>query len=175
MASDKEFWEAYRHPLWQQKRLEVMQAAEFACQSCGTNEITLNVHHKFYRKGAKPWEYENSELMCLCKPCHEKTHDVLAQLKAALNQLDRLDLTQCLGYVRYLLLRSPLSPNLCVPMGEDNEFMGLAHAAEITGRGCFPMLFDSSFEVEGEEGRFIDYKTLKQVRDALRAQNESTN
>lgn len=36
--------------------------------------MTLNVHHKEYIKGRKPWEYENEQLLTLCEECHEIEH-----------------------------------------------------------------------------------------------------
>jgi hypothetical protein len=63
------------HPLWQRKRLQIMQRDDFTCQSCYDRETTLNVHHKHYNKGAMAWEYEDHELVTLCKACHEVMHD----------------------------------------------------------------------------------------------------
>jgi hypothetical protein len=39
-------------------------------------ELTvLNVHHRFYIKGRKPWEYDNDEaLITLCSDCHKEVH-----------------------------------------------------------------------------------------------------
>lgn len=38
-----EFWEAYKDPRWQRKRLEVMQIARFECELCASKDKTLNV------------------------------------------------------------------------------------------------------------------------------------
>ena len=35
----------------------------------------LNVHHTYYVKGHKPWEYENDALVTLCEDCHKKRHE----------------------------------------------------------------------------------------------------
>lgn len=35
----------------------------------------LNVHHKFYQKGKKPWKYDDDALVTLCGACHQKTHE----------------------------------------------------------------------------------------------------
>lgn len=35
----------------------------------------LNVHHTYYTKGCKPWEYENDSLVTLCEDCHKKRHE----------------------------------------------------------------------------------------------------
>lgn len=34
----------------------------------------LNVHHTYYTKGHKPWEYEDDSLVTLCEDCHKKRH-----------------------------------------------------------------------------------------------------
>lgn len=34
----------------------------------------LNVHHRYYTKGSKPWEYSNDALLTLCQDCHCKRH-----------------------------------------------------------------------------------------------------
>jgi hypothetical protein len=63
-----------KHPLWQQKRLEVFQRAGFRCQRCGTAERELHAHHRIYLKGRRPWEYEDALLECLCNICHDLAH-----------------------------------------------------------------------------------------------------
>lgn len=66
--------EQYKHPLWQKKRLEAMQRAEFTCDSCCDGNTQLHVHHRRYVKGRAIWEYELDELSVLCEPCHEAQH-----------------------------------------------------------------------------------------------------
>jgi 5-methylcytosine-specific restriction endonuclease McrA len=34
----------------------------------------LNVHHKYYVTGKKPWEYKDDALVTLCKHCHSQFH-----------------------------------------------------------------------------------------------------
>ncbi len=66
-----------RDPRWQRKRLEVMQRAHFRCERCGNPNLTLNVHHQVYRSGAKPWEYADQELECICEACHQLEHGLI--------------------------------------------------------------------------------------------------
>lgn len=68
--------EQIRHPNWQRKRLEVMQAADYSCENCGEKERTLNVHHRRYVKGRMVWEYERPDLVCLCEQCHIDEHEL---------------------------------------------------------------------------------------------------
>jgi len=38
------------------------------------NPKGLNVHHKYYIEGKKPWEYDNDALITLCQDCHKLEH-----------------------------------------------------------------------------------------------------
>ena len=75
MEKKKTYSELLRSPLWQKKRLEIMQRDNYICQHCGCEGRELQVHHKVYHKGAKPWEYDDSELITLCDQCHEAETD----------------------------------------------------------------------------------------------------
>jgi len=64
--------EKLKDPRWQKKRLKILERDEFSCQQCHCDEDTLNVHHVLYRQDADPWDYDESELITLCKYCHEE-------------------------------------------------------------------------------------------------------
>lgn len=65
----------YKDPRWQKKRLEILKRDKFQCQSCFNTENTLNVHHKYYIYGRKPWEYPNDLLVTFCEGCHQLEED----------------------------------------------------------------------------------------------------
>ena len=65
-----------KHPKWQKKRLEIMQRDNFTCQMCGAKDKPLHVHHLVYKKGLKPWEYDELNLVTLCEDCHEAEHSL---------------------------------------------------------------------------------------------------
>lgn len=73
--------EKLRDPRWQRRRLHIMQASGFACDRCGANEVTLNVHHIVYHRGAEPWDYDDDDLACLCEDCHEREHRAIDMLR----------------------------------------------------------------------------------------------
>jgi hypothetical protein len=73
--------EQLRHPNWQRRRLEMLNAAGFVCQCCKTVDKTLHVHHKQYFKGRMAWEYEDKELLVLCEDCHTQEHVYLDELR----------------------------------------------------------------------------------------------
>lgn len=62
------------HPKWQRLRLQVFDAADWACERCDDTEQTLHAHHREYRPGAMAWEYEVEEIACLCSDCHTALH-----------------------------------------------------------------------------------------------------
>lgn len=61
---------------WQKRRLEVLAAAGWKCQKCGSTDDKkpLDVHHTFYIPGHAPWKYENDDLRVLCEDCHKLEH-----------------------------------------------------------------------------------------------------
>lgn len=75
------FFDQYKSPEWQKKRLEVLQKAEFHCQRCFDAESQLHVHHKRYVKGRKVWDYTDDELEVLCDSCHSIVHEEKQRLQ----------------------------------------------------------------------------------------------
>lgn len=83
-----------KHPNWQRKRLEVLEAHDFTCLECGSKEKTLHVHHKQYIKGRMAWDYESDNFEALCEDCHKEAHDrkelltrVIAQFPSSMHDV----------------------------------------------------------------------------------------
>ena len=70
----EEYHQLLKDGRWQRRRLEIMQRDDFKCTKCGTTN-DLNVHHIRYIDGRKPWEYEDADLVTLCRDCHKATHE----------------------------------------------------------------------------------------------------
>lgn len=85
-----EYGAKLRDPRWQKMRLEVMQRDAFTCQDCGDATRTLNVHHKFYRPAADPWDYPVASLVTLCEDCHEERTESTNETKEAERELVEL-------------------------------------------------------------------------------------
>lgn len=66
----------YRHVLWIEFRNEMIDLCEGRCETCGRGEteVVLQVHHKFYVHGRKPWEYDPQDCEVICKGCHAAEH-----------------------------------------------------------------------------------------------------
>lgn len=61
----------YTDPRWQKVRLEIMDRDKFTCRCCGDAESELQVHHLAYAKGKRIWDAPPSDLLTLCRNCHE--------------------------------------------------------------------------------------------------------
>jgi hypothetical protein len=97
--ANQEYMEKLRDPRWQRKRLEVLQAADWKCRTCGCSDRTLNVHHKKYRFGAEPWEYDIGELEVLCDTCHSKIHVLRKEICKLIEELSPACLESSVGYL----------------------------------------------------------------------------
>lgn len=62
----------YTDPRWQKVRLVIMERDLFACQCCGATDRELQVHHLAYEKGKRIWDAKPSDLLTLCRHCHEQ-------------------------------------------------------------------------------------------------------
>lgn len=132
------YYQLLRHPQWQKKRLRCMEAAGFSCQDCGTTDRTLNVHHRYYSKGKKPWEYPDHALVTLCDDCHKNRHDLMDEIKVRLGFLEPSHLLQALGYLKGLnflhdLDYSDASSATIIIGDSDEEALGVAEAYGIPG------------------------------------------
>ena len=87
--AEQSYSEKLRDPRWQKKRLEILEAARWKCEDCGTETDELQIHHCYYKKGAEPWEYTANTLMALCRLCHENRQEEEATTKEWLAVLMR--------------------------------------------------------------------------------------
>jgi hypothetical protein len=81
--------------------------------------VGLNVHHKYYIQGYKPWEYDNEALVTLCEDCHKKLHEtsnvpLYDSSKRLISNLIRCD--RCCGS-GYLPQYSHVEHGICFKCG----------------------------------------------------------
>ena len=70
-SNNMTYKEQLKSPLWQRRRLEIMERDKFRCLRCGNEKETLNVHHLYYESGLSPWEYPEWSLITLCRTHHK--------------------------------------------------------------------------------------------------------
>jgi len=68
----KAYVDKLRDPRWQKKRLEILQRDNWTCVACGDKDSTLHIHHRWYERGAEPWDVVDEALVTLCETCHEQ-------------------------------------------------------------------------------------------------------
>jgi len=64
---------------WAKKRKQIFIRDNYTCQKCKAT-TNLQVHHKKYINGRRPWQYNEKYLITLCDSCHKKEH--LPEIKA---------------------------------------------------------------------------------------------
>ncbi|WP_207882659.1 HNH endonuclease [Pseudomonas sp. 30_B] len=67
----------YADKKWAVFREQVIELDGGECVSCGRSRadgVVLQVHHKLYVRGRKPWEYDPSDCETLCRGCHAREH-----------------------------------------------------------------------------------------------------
>jgi hypothetical protein len=66
-----DYIEQLANPIWQKKRLKILERDNWECTFCGDGSTTLHVHHKKYDLDKKAWEYPDNTFISLCKHCHK--------------------------------------------------------------------------------------------------------
>ena len=100
----KTYSEKLRDPRWQKKRLQILERDAWTCQECYDTEATLHVHHRYYTKGAEPWEYDDAALQTLCEDCHqterefrpEAEKELLDAMRRSFGFSDTAELARCI-------------------------------------------------------------------------------
>lgn len=67
----------YHNVLWRDYREEILFIDGYKCVQCGKTKsdgVVLQIHHKEYIPGRKPWEYPFKLCETLCKGCHAAEH-----------------------------------------------------------------------------------------------------
>lgn len=86
--STSPFQKKMRHPLWKQKREEILHRDNFSCAWCGSKSGQLVAHHLMYQPSRQPWEHDPSLMMCLCCLCHNKLTTLLGAIAYDINSPD---------------------------------------------------------------------------------------
>lgn len=73
---NKTYADLLKSPLWQKKRLQIMERDGWKCTNCLCETEQLHVHHEQYLSSCLPWEYPDELLKTLCDTCHKSTHGI---------------------------------------------------------------------------------------------------
>ena len=64
-----------RSEKWKNVRIEALANQKAKCKICGFESISNDAHHIYYPPSV--WDTDPSDLVILCRPCHELVHAVL--------------------------------------------------------------------------------------------------
>jgi len=56
---------------WKARRTAYLKTVGYRCEVCNTNDKTLNIHHRTYKRRGNEW---NKDLIALCHDCHGIFH-----------------------------------------------------------------------------------------------------
>jgi len=82
----------YHHPKWQKKRLKILERDEYECRCCADTESKLNIHHFYYQRELKIWNYPDEHLITVCDKCHDKLHEFKIRLFKLIAKAGRWEL-----------------------------------------------------------------------------------
>ncbi len=70
---------SYTHKNWKEFSKGVIELDGNRCTHCGKSgdETVLQVHHKEYTNGCKPWEYATQDCETVCRGCHASIHGII--------------------------------------------------------------------------------------------------
>ncbi len=104
-ATKPTYAELLRDPRWQQRRLRVLDAGGWKCEECGAKCRELHVHHGYYGKGMKPWEYPDDTLHVLCDECHKIAEELLTDIRRRIGSLKFPGLSRLLEFLEQPVVR----------------------------------------------------------------------
>lgn len=61
---------------WKDKRVHIFKLKGHKCSICGVTH-NLQIHHLRYISGHLAWEYDDKDLIVVCKQCHQRIHGLL--------------------------------------------------------------------------------------------------
>lgn len=78
----------------------------------------LNIHHNYYVRGKKPWEYPNDALVTLCEDCHKKRHEnAIPLLDSQLHHIKDMQICDRCGGSGYLPQYHHVEHGICFKCG----------------------------------------------------------
>lgn len=163
MTTRLTYGEQLRHPNWQKLRLERFAAAGWTCESCGSTETTLHLHHKRYIKGRMAWEYPSENFEVLCEACHGEAHVTLEKMQALLALVDHKAIERAIPLLVGYLYET-LDPNDQVTFGySDLHLMNVGVAARRIESSQFNV-----FDVCELSSSIGDPTFITELRDAMK-------
>lgn len=86
---------------WKTFRSRILELDNYTCTKCNTcykeEPSNLNIHHKVYYRGLRPWEYNPEDVTTYCRRCHAEEHNLLEMPKFGWEYIGMEDLGDLVG------------------------------------------------------------------------------
>lgn len=69
--------QTYKSKEWFDFRSRLIRLRASTCEQCGKAppmHVVFQIHHLTYKQDSFPWQYDDDEVMLVCKGCHAKLH-----------------------------------------------------------------------------------------------------
>ena len=90
---------------WKTFRSRILELDNYTCTKCDTcykeEPSNLNIHHKVYYRGLRPWEYNPEDVTTYCRRCHAEEHNLLEMPKFGWEYIGMEDLGNLVGRCDY--------------------------------------------------------------------------
>lgn len=81
LLASKPYRELLATDEWKMFARDFRRQRDNSCAHCKRTGVETNVHHLFYEPDKLPWEYATTELVLLCRECHEGIHEELKKFR----------------------------------------------------------------------------------------------
>jgi hypothetical protein len=105
MSLNREIRKSYRADLKSPEWIAFSEAHKLDhpfCASCDCVDFDLlQVHHKGYREGVRPWQYLDDEVCVVCRQCHEDIHAWADEVwNEVLKTENKWEIYECIKFIR---------------------------------------------------------------------------
>lgn len=155
--------EQYLRPEWQQKRLYMLEKADWKCECCEENKgLQLHVHHKYYKKQTLLWDYPDEAFEVLCEECHKSTTIIQRNFEETCRYLSSGDKAVVAGYAKGLMLKDQIDCPDSFYINDSEEITGLSECWDIDYH-----ILESILNLQDYIISCADYKRLISVIEGL--------
>lgn len=142
---------------WSTVRLEALLREKAKCQICGEESISNDAHHIHYPSSV--WNTEESDLVILCRDCHDLTHKIFTLKKSKVDSMkDFLQLVSSIAVWR--IQRYGIQHHRRIPIEKEDRLKG--HGKDSVRNKSMPCRICESLEKPTtEENMFFKYPETK--------------
>ncbi len=102
MAAPGSFEGQYDDPRWRSRAKEFRRSYGY-CSSCRRKGVEMHVHHVNYTNGQPLWDADDTDLVVLCKSCHDLIHVVIKDFRSTASRCNASNIAAICKALKLLL------------------------------------------------------------------------